>query len=292
MKKTSIFFLIISVALIITGNVLRNNALKAAEEKDIKLFQQTINDNNDLVERIDFPADDTNKINLSLKDTDINIIGGAEECYAEIVNLNSIEYSAYVNNRSFNIDSDIISAMVGRAEGGKISFNGVRDYLRFDKHNTEKTVNIYITNDSTVKIFNIKLENGNINIDNMADKVCDFTVTLDNGNVSVSDTIKISLLDIEIKNGNVDIDNSYILNTDISIENGNVDFKTQSNIIYDYSIKNEAGKITVNSEEYKGKYETTNETPNGQFVSYVGVGNTTVTLVEAPIEDLDNIKSE
>lgn len=284
MKKTSIFFLIISVALIITGNVLRNNAIKAAEKNDLKLFQQTLNDNNDLVEKIDFPADDTNKINLSLINTDINIIGGADECYAEIVNLNSIEYSAYVNNRSFNIDSDIISAMVGRAEGGKISFNGVRDYLRFDKHNTEKAVNIYVTNDSTVKIFNIKLENGNVNIKNMADKVCDFTVTLDTGNVSVVDTAKISLLNVEIKNGNVDIDNSYILNTDISIENGNIDFKTQSNIIYDYSIKNEAGKININSEEYKGKYETTNETPNGQFVSYVGVGNTTVTLLE-PITD-------
>ena len=68
MKKTSIFFLIVSVVLIITGFILRNNAIKAAEEQNVQLFQQTLTENGDLVETVGYSSEDTNRINITISD--------------------------------------------------------------------------------------------------------------------------------------------------------------------------------------------------------------------------------
>ena len=103
MKKTSIFFLIISVILIITGVVLKNSALKDAEKENIELFRQTLTENGDLIETVEFSIEDTNKINIDIKNANVNIIGNAEKSYAEIINFNALEYVSYSNNRAFTI---------------------------------------------------------------------------------------------------------------------------------------------------------------------------------------------
>ena len=200
MKKTSIFFLIVSVILIITGFVMRNNALKKAEAADIDLFTQTITENGDLLETVVFSSEDINKINISVSSGDINIIGNAEKSYVEIINYNALEYSTYSNNRAFNIQDDLVSSLIGRAEGGDIKFNGVRDYIRFEKYNSDKKINVYIASTAAVKVFDIKLGNGNVKIDN-ANLVCDYMISIDKGDVICSDTEEISLLDAKLKKG-------------------------------------------------------------------------------------------
>ena len=144
MKKTSIFFIVVAIALIITGVVMRNNAIEKAEAENLQLFKQTLTDNGDLVEVIEFESDTTNKVNINISKANINIFGNAEKSYVEIINFNPLNYAAYSNNRAFTIQDDMISSLVGRAEGGNIKFNGVRDYLRFEKHNSEKIINIFL----------------------------------------------------------------------------------------------------------------------------------------------------
>lgn len=283
MKKTSIFFLIMSVILIITGSVLRNNAIKDAEKQNIKLFTQELTKDKDLVQTVELSSVDTNKINIELKDVDINIIGGADRSYAEIYNLNAIEYSAYTNNRAFTIKSDIISSIIGRAEGGDISFNGVRDYVRFEKHNNVKKINIYVASNAAVKMFDLKINNGNVNIQNI-DIECDYSVNIKNGNITVKNTASISLLSADIKNGNINAENVYVANSDINIENGDLTFSTPSYIIYNYNTECEAGDIKYNTETHKGKFVTENPETNGNFNAHIGVGNITISTIEQPAE--------
>ncbi len=288
MKKTSIVFLVISVLLIITGFVIRNKGSKLAEEKNIDLFRQELTENGDFVETIEFSVENTNKINVNLKDTEINVIGNAEKNYIELFNFNTLEYSAYLNNRSFNIENDLLSSISGRAESGNISFNGVRDFVRFDKHNKDKKINIYLAENSNVKIFDITIEKGNISFSQMS-QICDYTVKLNDGDVSITNTPIVSLADLNIKKGNVKLDNSYLANAKIKIENGNIDFSTPSNYIYDYEIESETGEININGEVHKGVFTLENEEMNGIFIAHVGVGNVNITAIAPPAtEEITN----
>lgn len=281
MKKTSIVFLVVSVFLVATGFLIKNNGFKQAEEKGIKLYKQELTSDGDLVETIDFSLEDTNKININLKNTDINIIGGASKNYVEIINFNMLEYSAYPNNHSFNIENDLISALTGRAEGGSISFNGVRDFVRFNKHNKNKVINIYLAPNSEVKIFEIKLEKGNVSVTKM-NQTCDYNIKLETGNITLTDTPNISLADFDIKNGNVVLDKTFITNTNVKIENGNIDFTSFSNTTYDFEIESETGEIKVNDVTHKGKYTLENDEVNGIFNAHVGVGNVNITTTIPP----------
>ena len=282
MKKTSIVFLVISVLLVVTGFVMKNKALEQADDQNIKLFRQEITDKNDLIETIEFSIEDTNKININLKNTKVNVIGNSEKNYVEIINFNTLEYSAYPNNRSFNIENDIVSSLSGRAESGNISFNGVRDFVRFNKHNKDKIINIYLAANSQVKIFDIKLEKGDISFTNM-NQTCDYNVKLNKGNITLTGIHNVSLVDFDVKKGNIKLENTFIANANVKIENGNLDFSSFSNIVYDFEIESETGNIKVNGEEHKGKYSLENDEVNGIFSAHIGVGDVNITTTTPPV---------
>lgn len=285
MKVTSIIFLVIAILLVIGGSVILNKSQEMAAEKDIELFKQTITENGDLVETIEFSSENTNKININLKNTDVNIIGNAEKSYVEIINFNAIEYSTYTNNRTFNIENDLISAVIGRAEGGSIHFGGVRDYLRKDEYNkNEKRVNVYLTADCAVKIFDIKIENGNINVENV-NLLCDYYSVINEGSFTSENTPRISYINSKIKKGDVIINKAYVANADIEIENGDIELSLPSQYIYDFNIESETGVIKYNNESHSGKFVVENEETNAFFEAHIGVGNVTITTYEAPAEE-------
>ncbi len=279
MKKTSIIFLIVSLVLVLFGLILKGAAVKNAEKNGIELFRQNMTEKGDLVEIIEFSSIDTNKINIDISNADINIIGGADKSYAEIVNLNPIEYSAYTHNRGFTIKDDLVSAIIGRAEGGNISFNGIRDYIRFEKHNTNKIINIYIATSSSVKIFDLAVDKGNVTVDNI-DTICDFNVSIKNGDFICKNTNEVSLVKSNVKNGNVKIENAYVANTEINIENGNLEFSTKSNIVYTYNVECETGTINYNADKHTGSFVVENTNVNGNFKAHIGVGSVTIKTLD------------
>lgn len=287
MKVTSIVFLVISILLVITGAVVLNKSVEMAEEKNVDLFKQTLKDNGDLVNTVELSVENTNKININLKNTDINIIGNSEKAYVEIINFNVIEYSTFTNNRTFNIENDLMSAVKGSAEGGKIHFDGVREFLRKDEYNKDqKRVNIYLTPDSTVKIFDIKIENGTINVKDL-DLLCDFYTVINEGSFVCENTPKISYIKSEIKKGDVKVNKAYVANADINIENGNIELTTPTSYVYDFDIESETGKIRYNDDTHNGKFTVENEETNAFFMAHVGVGNVTIKTYEAPVEETE-----
>ncbi len=285
MKKTSVFFLVFALILIIAGLIIRGCAIKQAEKENIKLFKQELTKENDLVETVVFSPENINKININLNDTDINIIGNSDKCYVELINFNALEYSTYTNNRVLTIENDFISTIIGRAEGGNINFNGVRDYLRFEKHNKDKKINIHLTSDAVIKIFDISIDDGNIKISDISTE-SDYIISVDKGNVNFNNTPEISLIEAKIKKGNIKLDNCYLTNAKLQVENGNLDFSTPSNLIYNYDIKAETGDIKLNDETHKGVYvyAPENTTFNGYLKATVGVGNISIKTIDIPTD--------
>lgn len=279
MKKTSIIFLGISLIIIIVGFILKGCGASSASLLGIDLFKQTITEEGNLVEVFEFSSDETNKVNIDISNVDINIIGGAEKSYAEIINLNSLEYSAFDNNRAFTINDDIVSSLIGRAEGGSFGFNGVRDFLRFEKHNDEKVINIYVADNSAVKIFDIKIDKGNITVDNIKSE-CDYVISINNGNFSCKNTTDISLVKTDIKNGNVNLDNVYMSNSEICIENGNVNLSTPKTTPNFYKVKCEVGTIYYNNDKHNGIYNFNIIDKKENVNINVGVGDVNIKTID------------
>jgi len=283
LKATSIVFLVISVILVISGNIMRSEAIKRADADNIELFSQELDKNGNLAEYTEFSDSSTNKINITLKDTDVNIIGNSERSYVEVLNFNAIEYSVYSNNTALNIENDLISSVVGRAEGGSISFNGVRDYVRdyIDKveHNKEKIVNIYLSKNAEIKIFDIKLENGNINFENIS-STSDYIISVEKGDVTVRNTPVISLFKIDCNKGLLNLVNTFVTKAEINLKNGNVNFTSLVDKIYNFDIEAETGDITVNNEKKKGTFKTELETYDASFSAHIGVGNINIKTIE------------
>ncbi|MBE6671407.1 MAG: DUF4097 domain-containing protein [Ruminococcaceae bacterium] len=279
MKKTSIVFIVISILLIISGLIIQAVAMAKAENDNVTLFKQILNKNGDLVESVAFPWESTNKINISLDDTDINIIGNSDRCYAEIVNFSSLEYIAYSSNRAFTIEEDIISSIVGRAQSGDFKFEGIRNFFRFDKHNSKKVINIYLSPKATLKVLDIKINNGNISVKDI-NLVCDFDITVNNGNITFENTPNVSLIKTNTKNGNISLNNMFVSAAELSVENGNIDFSTSEEHVYNYSIESETGKIKHNDTVHKGKFDQENENNTGVFKAHVGVGDVTIKTIK------------
>ncbi len=279
MKRTSVAFIIIAILLIITGFILKAAATKKAEIDDITLFRQTLTESGDLVETIDISDKDTNKIYINLDNTDINIVGGADFSYIEVINFNTLGYAVYNNNRTLTLENDIMSSLLGRAEGGQFGFNGIRDYLRFQKHNPEKKVNIYLSESSNVKIFDIQINSGNISFDKVS-IVSDYILNLNKGNITFTNTPEISLLDVKSKSGNLSLNDILITKSDIELENGNLEYNNERSISYSYNLECEVGEIKIGNETFKGEHKNEVVSPLGIFNAKIGVGNIIVILNE------------
>ncbi len=272
MKKSTIIFLIISAVLIITGIILCvvGNAKSVSEGS--KLFRQVKDENGNLVETIDLSEEVLNKININVPNANVNVYGNSEKRYVEIINFNAIEYSAYINNRALTIENDLISAMINRVSGGNIGYNGLRDYFRITRSNGKKEINIYLTSENDIKVFDFKIGVGNVSFDSIA-TISDYDVTLGQGNLTCKNTAEISKVSATIEKGNVELSQVFANQGVIEIGSGDLTLSSPKDMSYNYDLTVEMGEITVGNESYKGSHKTENEESDGKFKANVEVGN-------------------
>ena len=104
MKPTSIIFLIVSVALALAGLVTMRIAEGIGVREGIQVVADTT-DEGDSVFTYDFSEDSIGKISVSVGTADINIIGGADKPYIELVNFADglYEFSGAVSETRENI---------------------------------------------------------------------------------------------------------------------------------------------------------------------------------------------
>ena len=133
-----------------------------------------------------FGAAELDKIKLSVDDADINIIGGSDRPYMEILNFNESLYSFTSNSAmiTFNQSPDF-SSVSGLWESG-FSFKGLRYFLFPGTGKGDKVINVYLDSVEKVKSFDLFSESGNITLSGVsADS--EFNIRIGSGSVSISE---------------------------------------------------------------------------------------------------------
>ena len=202
MKPTSIISLVIAVLLVIVGLVGCIIAQNMAKANDEYLFAENRGD--DLIQKIDLTDSEISKIELIADNVQINIHGRQEKSYIEFINFRENYYSLSTANRVLSFDEiPDIKSMLKFWENG-FSFKGMRYILNFNNQsneNREKIINIYLSNDKEIKIFDIKSDTLQLNIESMTTGT-DYNITTKNA-VIKADVIRTSSA-FNINNGTND----------------------------------------------------------------------------------------
>ena len=165
MRPASLIFLVLAVILAISGVITCSVAKSMAAKEGVELFYQTIDTENNSTYTYDMSADTVNKIVLNISDADINIIGNAKSNYIELINFNINTYGFTVSNNVLTVDDTLSLMSIFNFTEGGIEFKGLRHYLNTNAFASKpKTVNIYLTEASMVKMMNITLASGDLNI--------------------------------------------------------------------------------------------------------------------------------
>lgn len=200
MKPTSIVSLIIAVLLVILGLVTCMIAQNMATANGEFLFSETREDG--LVNTVNLTESEVSKIELIVSDAEINIIRSDKACI-EFVNFRENYYNLSAANRvlSFSEIPDITS-MLKFWENG-FTFKGMRYILNFKKDqeqapDAKKIINLYLTSDKEIKIFDIQADNCTLNIENMT-SATDYNITVNTAEISLTSLKTASNININAK---------------------------------------------------------------------------------------------
>ncbi len=246
MKPTSIIFLVISLILFFGGFLTCRFAEKSAEADGIKIFAQEVDENNNSVFNYDFSNLAISKFEIIVNDADINIIGGAEESRIELINFTEGLYSFNVSGKIITLnETPDLSSMLKFWENG-FNFNGLRHLIKFGGNEItgDKSVNIYLTPNDAVKIFNLSSEKGNISLEKVT-KQADYNITCNNGKISVASLKTSSEFNVTGKNCSFYLDNSYLRNFTAEIKEG--DINATKFIASNISIKLDTGDVIIDA---------------------------------------------
>lgn len=183
MKRRSKLFLLVAAIIFSVGLVVCLIGISVAHSTGEQLFAQKIGD--DYGYTYEFGDGKTDKIKINVTDADVNIYGGQEKSYIEILNFNENSCGYSGNNAIITFrEAKEVKDLTGIWENG-LSFKGLRYFLRHISSDRSKKVNIYLENSEHVKAFDIKIEKGNVTVKDI-DTVTDYKITLDYGKIFVS----------------------------------------------------------------------------------------------------------
>lgn len=300
MRPTSVIFLVISVIMVIFGVTVCSVAGNLAESEGIMLFPEYDSDN-DYVIASDIGSLGTTKIDITAADADVNIIGGSERSYIEVVNFKANYYtlSAKDKNVIFTEIPDLES-MLKFWENG-FSFTGMRNILIRNKAELgRKAINVYITNEE-LKQVKLHIEKGNISISNISAKaefeinLTEGTITLDRVNttdytVIKGDNVNMNFTRSRFKSLTVELTSTVSVfrksnstSMDISFTDGSFDCDNINNF-YSVTAKAETGSITVDGVIFQRTYTRKEESAPEEISVITKNGDVTLSLGDADSE--------
>lgn len=282
MKPTSIISLVIAVLLVIVGLVTCFIAQNMAQANGEFLFSEERD--NALVQTVDLSDSEISKIEIIVKDAEINIIGRAEKSYIEFINFRENYYALSASNRVLSFDEipDIMS-MLKFWENG-FSFKGMRYIFNFNNQpekDTQKVINIYLTSDRTMKIFDINAERCTLNIHNIASP-SDYNIVTTEANI-FADTVQTTssfninsgendspaqritldmntaiISNLNINSKELQLSADYFRcngNANIICETGSIDIATIRRVSDMYlNLSSDSGSITIEGEQMLSPY--------------------------------------
>lgn len=306
MKPTSIISLVVSVIIVIVGLVTCMIAQNMAQTNGEYLFSEVRGQ--DSIQTVDLDGTDISKIELIVENSVINIIGRQEKSYIEFVNFKDNYYSLSQTNRILSFDEipNLVS-MLKFWENG-FSFKGMRYILNFSDdskdENKEKIINIYLSSDKKIKIFDIKADYCTLNLENMTTGT-DYNIVTKEITVN-SNTLK-TASSFNINAGedmnaadivNLNLNTSLITNMDVKAkelyidaelfrcsgngkivcDEGNVDISTiKKTSAMNLNITNENGSVFIDGAEVQSPYSHVGDSPSDGTLS-IETKNATVNI--------------
>ena len=251
MKPVSIIFLIISVILVIVGLLTCSVAMIQSKRQNIDLYDTKI-ENGQSESEYDFSEDVLGKIQIQVSDCDVTVICGAEDNKVVMKNFSSAGYICEVDNRSLVIEDTVnlfnISDII---ENGKIRFKGFRYFLRDRKLSAgSKSLTVYISDKFDIKILDISVVNGNVNIAGYTNNT-DYVVNISNGNFTASDIVTESEIKAVVGRGTVSLQSVSARSVDILLNEGNINATVSGSEI---SAETKKGDINIQSMNDLSKY--------------------------------------
>ncbi len=205
MKPTSIIFIFISLAIILSGWLVCNAAEGRAADENIHIFDSVTNESQDAVNTINLGADSVyNKIDLVADSADVYIYGGYSEPYIELINFRTGSYRMTTANRNITVDTTIDLISVVKFWESGFSFRGLRNYFHKDSGEADraKRINLYIPSDSDINVINVTLGEGNVNFSNF-DTSVDVTLKLGAGSAAFTSFKTTSTVSADLQAGNL-----------------------------------------------------------------------------------------
>ena len=233
MRPTSIIFLCLSVILIVGGIVTCYIATGMAAEEGIELFEEAGGERD--YEQIPLDEISLNKISLVLKNADVNIYGGAEESFIELLNYGG-SYSYGVSSGILTLDESTGFLKLLDFGETKLKFGGLRQYLfRKNSEVGKKVVNLYFTNDYQLKQLEVKLGSGDITVRDLRVRA-DLSFKLEHGNLLLEHNRNNSAVSVELGNGNAVIRDTTLVNLEGNIKRGDLSYYAQNYSFQTYEL--------------------------------------------------------
>ena len=283
MKPASIISLVIAVLLIVVGLVSCFIAQNMAKANGEYLFAE--DRGADSVYTVDLTDSEISKIELIASKVQVNIYGRQEKSYIEFVNFRENYYSISNANRVLSFDEiPDVKSMLKFWENG-FSFKGMRYIFNFKNtvdESRDKVINVYLTSDKDIKIFDIKSDNLTLNVSGMTTGT-DYNITTKNAvingdvirtssalsinsgeNTSPADKVDIKLSTALIQYVNINA-NELNLTTDkfrcagkadITSESGSISIGTISQIDgISLDLTTNSGRIVLDNSEVMSPYK-------------------------------------
>lgn len=279
MKPASIIFLVIALLLGIGGYACMRIGQSKAAAEGIELLPVTSDE--DLVFEYEYDEDTIGKVAINVKNADVNIIGGASRAYVELINFPEGMYEFSSSNRVLTISNNSDLSQLTDMASLIFNFKGLRTLINYyNIREREQTINIYVTDDIPINIFECKLEGGDVSISDNSSK-SDYNITIGTGELTLKNINTSSAASLSIGEGELTIDNCIIYDLTIKQENGRSELITStvtklkaqlSNGDFRFGFRNnleyinmdlftEKGSVRIDSEDVGGFYELS-EFPN------------------------------
>jgi len=260
MRPTSVIFLIISVLVACLGIMLCLGAVSMAEEKGEELFASVKQEDGSYVitkyfglaegEEPDASSNknDTKKIELVFENVDVTIKGGSDVNKIEFINFTDgmFSYKASVGGALTVEDLNGLLKMISFGKSG-INFKGFRNLLFYHEYGKlERSVVVYLTDDSNVHNINCSVKNGSISVEGMT-RPCDFTLSSEEGDVKLSGIYDTSSVTVSAKKGSVSISDSSLYELNIAADSASVDVR-KTDVFKTISINVKEGDVRYDHE--------------------------------------------
>lgn len=226
MKPASIIFLVISILFCIGGYACMRIGQSKAAAEGIDILAGTASKDEDYLYRYDYDKDSIGKVAINVKEATVNIVGGSSKAYIELVNFPEGMYEFSSSNRILTVSNNSDFSKITDMASLVFNFKGLRSLVNmYNTYDRPKTINIYVTDDLPINIFECKLEKGDVKISDNS-SASDYNITLGNGNLTLENITTQSSAKLEVTEGELVIDNCAISELTITQKKGNSELIT------------------------------------------------------------------